>query len=132
MDLNLRKFLVELYHYLDTKSIEVHQLDAFINYVDDNKKVQSGLLEGNLYWQIPTKGKHKFRDSSVYKDCHTEHCCCEHGCKYGDENCVVWLGYAEQSYTCESCSIYNKKHMEIPEIATKIYLERRDNYSNSW
>lgn len=34
---------------------------------------------------------------------HTEHCCILHGCKYGDENCPVELGYKKQSYLCESC-----------------------------
>jgi hypothetical protein len=35
---------------------------------------------------------------------HTEHCCVKHGCKYGDDNCPVWLGYKRQSFPCELCS----------------------------
>lgn len=29
---------------------------------------------------------------------HTEHCCVYHGCKYGDDDCPVWLGIKPQSY----------------------------------
>lgn len=37
--------------------------------------------------------------SATYQKCvHTEHCCIYHGCKYGDDNCPVWLGYKPQSY----------------------------------
>lgn len=37
------------------------------------------------------------------KDVHTEHCCLEHGCKYGDENCPVATQLKFQSHACESC-----------------------------
>lgn len=37
------------------------------------------------------------------KDVHTEHCCILHGCKYGNKNCTVTTGKAQQSYACESC-----------------------------
>jgi hypothetical protein len=36
---------------------------------------------------------------------HTEHCCREHGCKYGQENCPVVLGDKVQSYKCEDCDV---------------------------
>lgn len=32
---------------------------------------------------------------------HTSHCCKWHGCKYGDEDCPVVIGIAEQEYLCE-------------------------------
>lgn len=53
---------------------------------------------------------------------HTEHCCAENGCKYGEENsCPVWLGYAKQSYRYwDGFSTH-----PIPEIPTKIFEERR-------
>jgi hypothetical protein len=35
---------------------------------------------------------------------HESHCCIEHGCKYGDDDCPVSNGVTKQSYTCESCS----------------------------
>lgn len=38
------------------------------------------------------------------KDVHTEHCCKDHGCKYGeDDQCSVMQG-RKQSYPCEQCS----------------------------
>ena len=38
------------------------------------------------------------------KDVHTEHCCREHGCKYGDGgNCTVMSGQKTQSFACEVC-----------------------------
>ena len=38
------------------------------------------------------------------KDVHTEHCCAEHGCKYGDiEDCTVANGRKKQSFPCETC-----------------------------
>lgn len=39
-----------------------------------------------------------------FKDVHTEHCCIDHGCKYGeDDTCTVVTGQAKQSYGCEYC-----------------------------
>lgn len=32
---------------------------------------------------------------------HATHCCKRHGCKYGDEDCPVVLGTAQQEYACE-------------------------------
>ncbi len=37
------------------------------------------------------------------KNVHTEHCCCKHGCKYGNEDCPVFLGVQKQSFPCENC-----------------------------
>lgn len=37
------------------------------------------------------------------KDVHTEHCCVNHGCKYGDNDCPVILGIKKQSFSCELC-----------------------------
>lgn len=34
---------------------------------------------------------------------HEHHCCMEHGCKYGTEDCPVILGETQQLYRCESC-----------------------------
>lgn len=36
-------------------------------------------------------------------DVHTEHCCAEHGCCYGDEMCTVAREILVQSYPCEMC-----------------------------
>lgn len=35
---------------------------------------------------------------------HTEHCCADHGCKYGDDDCTVTTGNRPQSFPCEWCS----------------------------
>lgn len=34
---------------------------------------------------------------------HIAHCCKFHGCKYGDEDCPVVDGLAEQAYLCMDC-----------------------------
>jgi len=34
---------------------------------------------------------------------HTNHCCFEHGCKYGDDECPVELGLTKQNYSCGDC-----------------------------
>jgi hypothetical protein len=36
---------------------------------------------------------------------HTEHCCVDHGCKYGNDECPVETGAKPQSYFCESCQL---------------------------
>lgn len=35
---------------------------------------------------------------------HVSHCCAEHGCMYGNENCPVAGGYLKAKYKCEACS----------------------------
>lgn len=39
-------------------------------------------------------------------DVHTEHCCHEHGCKYGDEDCSVARGRKSQSFPCDACDFF--------------------------
>ena len=34
---------------------------------------------------------------------HAAHCCKWHGCKYGDPDCPIANGEAEQLYLCEDC-----------------------------
>lgn len=34
---------------------------------------------------------------------HLAHCCKRHGCKYGDKDCPVAFGDAEQLYLCDAC-----------------------------
>lgn len=47
------------------------------------------------------------------RDVHTEHCCKEHGCKYGsdDRACTVANG-TPQSFPCEQCEIDNDTIMK--------------------
>lgn len=41
-------------------------------------------------------------------DVHTEHCCAEHGCKYGkDDTCSVMTGNKHQSFPCEVCNFFD-------------------------
>lgn len=42
-------------------------------------------------------------------DVHTEHCCAEHGCCYGDADCTVKTGVLVQSFPCEMCSWAEKE-----------------------
>lgn len=48
-------------------------------------------------------------------DVHTEHCCLEHGCKYGDDNCTVVTGKEPQSFPCETCRWVEEERPEIKE-----------------
>lgn len=64
---------------------------------------------------------------------HTEHCCRVHGCKYGDSDCPVWLGYKPQSHPCETCSypICNEDYVgldvkDVPKIPYAEFLARRE------
>ena len=43
---------------------------------------------------------------------HASHCCKWHGCKYGNENCPVITGKAQQEYLCECCCVdlENEEH----------------------
>lgn len=36
---------------------------------------------------------------------HQTHCCSIHGCKYGDDDCPVYLKEIKQAYPCESCEL---------------------------
>jgi len=57
------------------------------------------------------------------KDVHTEHCCAQMGCKYGEEDCcTVWLGYKPQSYGYWDGS----ETLSIPEISQEEFQLRRD------
>jgi hypothetical protein len=40
---------------------------------------------------------------------HASHCCFEHGCKYGDNDCPVVTGEIKQKYECEECKIEKLK-----------------------
>jgi len=45
--------------------------------------------------------------TSIPKDkwgVHQTHCCYEHGCEYGDEDCPIVLGLINQDHPCEECN----------------------------
>lgn len=51
-------------------------------------------------------------------DAHDTHCCIEHGCKYGHEDCPIANGVRRQKFLCESCAfesemvVNNKKAID--------------------
>ena len=53
------------------------------------------------------------------KNFHSEHCCIEHGCKYGDDFCPVYLGIQTQSFRCEDCGGDEMPRVTKEEIATR-------------
>lgn len=46
---------------------------------------------------------HGENDPPRQTDVHTEHCCVEHGCKYGSDSCTVVALGVKQSFPCEAC-----------------------------
>jgi hypothetical protein len=46
---------------------------------------------------------------------HTSHCCEKCGCKYGDPDCPVENGTAEQEFACEEC-----RHEEFAIVMQKV------------
>lgn len=58
---------------------------------------------------------------------HTEHCCAEHGCKYGNgESCPVVNHQKQQSYPCEECDFRAERVAEllcdVPQSRTLLTL----------
>jgi hypothetical protein len=50
------------------------------------------------------------------KDVHTEHCCIDHGCKYGNKFCTVASEEKEQSHSCEQCDLDDELIAEAARI----------------
>ena len=48
-------------------------------------------------------GTHIEERAMTETNVHTEHCCIDHGCKYGDEDCPVVAGDQKQSHPCQDC-----------------------------
>lgn len=64
----------------------------------------------------------------VKENVHTRHCCVEHGCKYSDPSCPVFLGYQKQEQACEGCYMgFDYSSDPFPEIpiAFKDEIEER-------
>ena len=85
-------------------------------------KEDDGAIIAKYFGWEKIKSNHIFTCSD--KCVHTEHCCAEHGCKYGDNDCPVWLGFAKQScgYWDGGDTVY-----PIPEIPTEVFMNRRAN-----
>jgi hypothetical protein len=48
-------------------------------------------------------------------DAHDTHCCIEHGCKYGDEDCPIENAVRKQQCFCESCGLETEGYYGKPE-----------------
>lgn len=48
-------------------------------------------------------------------DAHDTHCCIEHGCKYGEEDCPVANGIRKQQYLCEMCGLETEGYYGPPK-----------------
>lgn len=48
-------------------------------------------------------------------DCHDTHCCIDHGCKYGDDDCPVENGLRKQTGPCENCGLETEGYYGEPE-----------------
>ena len=47
---------------------------------------------------------------------HVAHCCRLHGCKYGDDDCPVATGVAEQSNPCEECGLSGIDELDTLQV----------------
>lgn len=69
---------------------------------------------------------------------HTRDCCRVHGCKYGDSDCPVYLGFASQEFACEYCGEGNifddgwtaPKLEDVPKIHIDEFRKRREYAEN--
>ena len=67
-------------------------------------------------------------ESQMSKCVHTEHCCVDHGCKYGEDGCPVYLGIKKQSCPCEACSYWfedSSMKAPIPTVSEEELNKRR-------
>lgn len=73
-------------------------------------------------------------DSSTNKkeSVHSRHCCIEHGCKYGEEDCPVWLGYEKQDHHCEICMWCTEELYNIPTVSEEELNNRRNSIEDYW
>jgi len=101
-----RNFLAEwdreLFWFSETKA---KGPDCWLYVEDDGCR-----LEVNMYYWIKGFLANAYPVKATFvpgpeadKDVHTEHCCHEHGCKYGAEDCSVENGTKQQSFPCPSC-----------------------------
>ncbi len=48
-------------------------------------------------------------------NCCPSHCCIDHGCKYGYDDCPVMLGQIKQEGFCENCGLETEGYYGRPE-----------------
>lgn len=71
---------------------------------------------GLPYMYVEQVDHPKWEFKSTKTCVHTEHCCVMEGCKYGDADCPVWLGYKPQTYNSESYNKDTALYLAIPEF----------------
>lgn len=95
--------------FINSGGATTYSFEADVFYEDGSKEsfinphyLYSALERGNYQNKnVMTAVKH-WKDS--FATCvHTRHCCEEHGCKYGDPDCLVAMGIRHQEYLCEYC-----------------------------
>lgn len=58
---------------------------------------------------------------------HVTHCCVHHGCKYGDDDCPVYLGDERQEFPCEECSYVDRTDMRpLFDVSPLVDLARAE------
>ena len=80
---------------MDTTREEYEKALAIVEKYNREQLLASRIERGNNSKESPMPKE--------YWAVHEGHCCLEHGCKYGDDNCPVALGLTKQKSPCESC-----------------------------
>lgn len=63
---------------------------------------------------MPTRRQMKKAQTKSDRCVHTQHCCVQHGCKYGHADCPVATRQKVQSYPCEYCNWdLNQKDVKV-------------------
>ena len=66
------------------------------------------------------------------KDVHTEHCCKEHGCKYGDVDCSVVAQGWVQSFPCPQCRHDQEDSLRRAFVVSGTKYITMDGHTNTW
>jgi hypothetical protein len=78
-------------------------------------------MENVMTPDLPAPAVSSAKPERMMKDVHTEHCCLQHGCKYGkDDICTVVTRKAPQSYPCEMCEF--SRELPAPSAVSESLL----------
>lgn len=69
--------------------------------------IEANDLEKNAPRTFAMKDIHSWESLGAVGE-HTSHCCVDHGCKYGDDECPVENGTDVQEYPCWLCDEHNE------------------------
>lgn len=102
----------------------IEEIRNYIEAQDSMGDVLYNLSVKNII--IANKAKENEKEWEEFDKCvHTEHCCAENVCKYGDKNCPVWLGYKKQSFPYWDGGIEDIEYF-IPIIPEEEFIQRRN------